>query len=141
MRAVACTGRLIPSARGQTAMNRLSLRLRGSLVRRRVVLQIGGISLLGLSLPRLLEVAAEASGQRGSAEMRATADGCLLVFLNGGPSHLDMWDMKPGAPSGIRGEFRPIASRLPTVSVCEHLPRFAQWIHHGTLIRSAHHQV
>ncbi len=50
-----------------------------------------------------------------------------------------MWDMKPDAPAEIRGEFRPIASSLPTVSVCEHLPRFARVIQHGTLIRSAHH--
>jgi hypothetical protein len=109
-------------------------------IARRRVLQVGGISLLGLSLPRLLRAAERAQGCAARADLRPTADTCILVFLNGGPSHIDMWDMKPGAPAEIRGAFRPIASRLPAVPVCEHLPRFAQVIQHGTLIRAAHHR-
>ncbi|MGL4550268.1 MAG: DUF1501 domain-containing protein [Gemmataceae bacterium] len=100
---------------------------------RRRLLQAGAISALGLSLPRLLR-ADEAARPR-------TADACILLFLNGGPSHLDMWDLKPDAPAEIRGEFKPIASSAPGVHLGEHLPRLAKLMHHGTLIRSAHHGV
>jgi hypothetical protein len=96
------------------------------------MLQVGGIGLLGLSLPRVLH-AASASG--------ATADACILVFLDGGPSHLDLWDMKPDAPAEIRGEFRPIATSLPGVQLSEHLPKLARLVHHTALVRSAHHSV
>src|SRR5438105_14850850 len=78
-------------------------------ISRRQLLQVGGISLFGLSLPRLF--AAEAN--RPAAKPRA--DACILLFLNGGPSHLDMWDMKPGAPAEVRGEFKPIATTVPGV--------------------------
>jgi hypothetical protein len=101
------------------------------------MLQIGGIAALGLSLPRMLRAAALAPA-RG---LTPTADACILIFLNGGPSHLDMWDMKPDAPVEIRGEFKPIASSLPGIPLGEHLPRLARLMHHCTLIRSAHHSV
>ena len=99
---------------------------------RREILQVGGASLLGLSLPRLLQ----------ASEGRATkADSCILIFLNGGPSHLDMWDMKPDAPKEVRGEFKPIATSVPGVQFGEHLPRLAQHMHRCTLVRSVHHSV
>ncbi len=102
---------------------------------RRGVLQIGGITALGLNLPGLLRAQGVSEG------LTPTADACILIFLNGGPSHLDMWDMKPDAPAEIRGEFQPIATPMPGVTVSEHLPRFARVVHRGTLIRSAHHSV
>lgn len=71
----------------------------------------------------------------------ARADHCIVLFLNGGPSHLDMWDLKPEAPSEIRGEFQPISTSLPGVSLSEHLPRLALQMHRATLIRSMHHSV
>jgi hypothetical protein len=73
--------------------------------------------------------------------LTAQADHCIVLFLNGGPSHLDMWDLKPEAPLEIRGEFAPIASTIPGVSLSEHLPRLAQQLHHASLIRSMHHSV
>src|SRR5262245_7809824 len=85
---------------------------------RRELLQVGAIGALGLTLPRLLA----ADTQPRPAGPSASADACILVFLNGGPSHLDMWDMKPAAPAEIRGEFRPIASSVTGVQLCEHLP-------------------
>ncbi len=103
---------------------------------RRELLQVGGIGLLGLNLPQLLR-ADEAQNTRGSA----SADACILIFLDGGPSHLDMWDMKPDAPSEIRGEFQPIASTVPGVPLSEHLPRLARRLHLGSLVRSVHHHV
>src|SRR5689334_16531960 len=97
---------------------------------RRRLLQVGGASLLGLNLPRLF-----------ARETAAHADHCILIFLNGGPSHLDMWDMKPDAPAEIRGEFKPIASSLAGVLVSEHLPRLSRLMHLGTVVRSVHHSV
>ena len=106
-------------------------------VSRRQMLQIGGLGLMGLSLPRLLaaQSAAQATG------IKPRADACVLIFLNGGPSHLDMWDLKPDAPEGIRGEFKPIATTVPGIQVGEHLPRLARQAHRATIVRSMHHSV
>lgn len=90
---------------------------------------------MGLSLFRLLRANAANAGPQ------ATADHLIVIFLNGGPSHLDMWDMKPLAPAETRGEFRPIASSLPGVQFSEHLPRLARHMHRCTLVRSMHHSV
>lgn len=105
---------------------------------RRGVLQVGSLGLagLGLSLPRLL--ANEDSEQR---RIKPLADNCILLFLNGGPSHLDMWDMKPNAPDGIRGEFAPISTALPGYQLSEHMPRLAQQMHLATVVRSMNHSV
>jgi hypothetical protein len=102
------------------------------------MVQIGGIASLGLSLPGILK--ADAS-RKSAGDLKPRADACILIFLNGGPSHLDMWDMKPDAPSAIRGEFKPIATSLPGVQFSEHLPRLATHVHRSTIIRSAHHSV
>ena len=92
---------------------------------------------MGVTLPRLLE----ADELRKAGDVAPRADACVLIFLNGGPSHLDMWDMKPEAPEGIRGEFKPIASSVPGLQVSEHLPRLATAMHHFSLVRSMHHSV
>src|SRR5262245_4070821 len=112
------------------------VRCPGPRLTRRRMLQVGGISLFGLSLPRLLEARAQ-----GTASHAASADSCILIFLNGGPSHLDTWDMKPAAPVEIRGEFRPIATSVPGIQLGEHLPRLARQIRHCTIVRSVHHSV
>lgn len=113
-------------------------------VSRRKMLQIGGLGLAGagLSLPTLLasNALAEKAPAKGGS-LQAKADNCILIFLNGGPSHLDMWDMKPNAPDGIRGEFQPIASSLPGYQVCEHMPRMAKQMHLATVVRSMNHSV
>jgi hypothetical protein len=108
-----------------------------SRIARRELLQVGGLALMSVSLPRLL-AAQERAAQAG---MRPAADACVLIFLNGGPSHLDMWDMKPDAPVGIRGEFQPIATSLSGYQICEHLPRLAKHMHRATVVRSMHHSV
>src|SRR5436305_15087316 len=102
---------------------------------RRNMLQIGRIGALGLTLPPVL-AARERLAAKGSAPK---ADSCILVFLNGGPSHLDMWDMKPGLPKEMRSEFQPIATSVPGLQVCEHLPRLARLMSHCALVRSVHH--
>jgi hypothetical protein len=102
---------------------------------RREVLRIGGLSLLpGVSLPRLLRAESQ-GGAKSPRRIRSV----ILLNLFGGPSHLDMFDLKPEAPVEIRGEFRPIATSVPGLHICEHLPGLAKWMHRGTLIRSVTH--
>ena len=109
----------------------------GPRVSRRTMLRAGTAGVLGLSLPQLLR----ADAARSEAGVRAAADACILVFLNGGPSHLDMWDLKPDAPAEIRGPFKPIPTSVPGVQYGEHLPKLARLAHRTALIRSAHHSV
>ena len=104
-------------------------------ITRRNMLQIGAIGALNLALPQVLA----ANDQSASRKLKSRADSCILVFLNGGPSHLDMWDMKPDLPQEMRSEFGPIATSVPGIQVCEHLPRLSKVISHCTLVRSVHH--
>jgi len=97
----------------------------GSRLSRRELLRVGGLGSLGISLPQLL-ASRVASAESNVSQPTSNADACIVLFLNGGPSHLDMWDMKPSGPIEIRGEFNPIATSLSGVNVCEHLPRLAQ---------------
>ena len=106
-------------------------------ISRREVLQIGAAGFLGLTLPRLLQAESRFHGTPQSP----MADACILIFLNGGPSHLDMWDMKPAAPKEVRGEFKPIPSSVPGIQLSDQLPRMAKLMHHCTLVRSMHHSV
>src|SRR5262245_39496598 len=92
----------------------------GKAVDRRSFLQVGAAGLFGLTLADGLRAEA---GRAGPADKRAT--GVILVFLPGGPSTIDMWDMKPEAPVEIGGEFRPVATSVPGTQVCEHLPGLA----------------
>jgi Protein of unknown function (DUF1501) len=99
---------------------------------RRDWLRLGGLGLLGLSLPRLLR--ADTAARRAPA-----ARSCVLFLLHGGPSQLDTWDLKPDAPAEVRGEFNPIATSVPGVRACEHLPRLARLAHKYTVVRSMAH--
>ena len=86
---------------------------------RRSVLQVGALALGGLTLPGLLRARAFA----GATAPRSKS--VIMVWLRGGASHIDSWDMKPDAPPEIRGEFAPIATNVPGIQVCEHAPRIA----------------
>ena len=98
-------------------------------ISRRCCLRVGGLTLGGFVLPEIL-------GAEAAAGARPIAKGVILVVLPGGPSHLDMYDLKPDAPAEVRGEFRPVGSRVPGVEVCELLPRLARRADRLTLIRS-----
>src|SRR5947209_463257 len=102
-------------------------------VSRRQLLQAGGVGLFGLSLPTLL--AAEAA----QPAIRARAKSVLFIFLYGGPSQLETFDMKPDAASTIRGPFRPIASRTPGLRICEHLPCLAARSDQFCVVRTVNH--
>ena len=104
---------------------------------RRRLLQMGGLGLMGVSLPQLL--AAQDAAQ--ATDHKPLADSAVIIFLNGGPSHLDMWDVKTDAPDGIRGEFQAISSSVPGYFMSEHLPKLAQLAHRSTIVRSMHHGV
>jgi hypothetical protein len=101
----------------------------GSWTRRQFVRGLG-FGLLGLGLPDVLRARAASGMPAGRARS------CILIFLFGGPSHVDTWDMKPDSPAEYRGEFRPIHTTAPGVLLCEHLPRTAAQMHHVALVRS-----
>ncbi len=103
---------------------------------RRETLAAGALTFLGgaFNLPDLL--AAEAAGKTKPAKAKSV----ILLYLLGGAATQDMYDLKPGAPSGIRTEFKPIPTNVPGIEVCEHLPLTAQWMHRTALIRSLNHK-
>ena len=104
-------------------------------LRRRELLQIGYSGLLGFGLPQLF------SGRASASEASASrAKSVVIVFLTGACSHHDTFDMKPGAPAEIRGEFQPIATSTPGLQVCEHLPQLAVRSDKYALIRSLSHK-
>jgi len=100
---------------------------------RRRLLQVGGLGLLGLTMPGLLQAEKAMSGPK------ARAKSVIFLYQFGGPSHIDMFDMKPGAPEGIRGQHKPIASSADGIQVSERLPNVAKVMDKVTLIRSMHH--
>ncbi len=101
---------------------------------RRAALQAGAVGLLGLGVNHVEALRAASAGPRSPA-----ARSVIYVFLSGGLSQLDSFDLKPDAPADVRGEFRPIATNTPGVRVCEHLPRLAQRSHLWALVRSLTH--
>src|SRR4051794_24844518 len=110
-------------------------------VSRRELLRVGGARLLGLSLANLLQLEAMGAGAGAGALDAAkrtgfgTAKNFIFVFLQGGPSHLDIWDPKPDAPDNIRGDFKVIPTKIPGVGVSEVMPNLAKVLDKTTLIR------
>jgi hypothetical protein len=98
-------------------------------VSRRNFLRIGALGLGGLALPQLLRAEAQSGVKRSHKAV-------IMIFLPGGPSHQDMFDLKMDAPSEIRGEFRPINTNVSGIQICEHLPKIAQLMDKSILIRS-----
>lgn len=102
---------------------------------RRELLRVGGLSLFaGTTLPRALR-AAEAAGTQPNGPAKSV----ILFNLLGGPSQMDMFDMKPLAPAEVRGPFTSIGTSLPGLRICEHLPNTARLMHQSCLIRTVTH--
>jgi hypothetical protein len=104
---------------------------------------VGGLAFTGLTWSGLLRSRAAADSaqpSRSSANSFGKAKSCILIFNYGGPSHLDLWDLKPDAPPEIRGEFKPIATKVPGVSISEHLPRLATLADRYAIVRSVTHR-
>ena len=108
-------------------------------VARREFLQVGMSGLLGLGLADVLagRVKGHAAGSPVMGVPRAKS--VLLIFLTGGPSHIDTFDMKPDAPEGIRGPFRPIDTKAPGIRISEHLPKLAAHADKLAIVRSMTH--
>jgi hypothetical protein len=102
-------------------------------VSRRDFLRVGSLGLAGLTLPTLLQARSAAA----SSTRRARS--VIQLFMWGGPSQQETFDLKPNAPDGVRGEFKPIATKIPGIRICEHLPRLAQMIDRYTILRSVTH--
>ncbi len=110
---------------------------------RRSLLRVGSLGALGLTLPGLLR----AESKRAAFEKvggrcpvpKSTIRSCILIFYYGGPSPLDTWDMKPSAPSEVRGVFGAITTSVPGLRVSEHMPRAARVMDHLAILRSMHH--
>ncbi len=102
---------------------------------RRDFLRVGALSAgaVGLSLADF--------GQLSEAgAVNANHTNCIILFLVGGPSHLDTWDLKPEAPESVRGPFKPIKTNVPGIAICEHFPRMAKMADQYAIIRSVHHR-
>jgi hypothetical protein len=110
-------------------------RPQNDLLNRRHLLQAGSLGILGLNLVNLLRAQAAQPVQAAASRLKS----CILIFYYGGPSQLDTWDLKPHAPREVRGEFSSIATRVPGVRICEHLPCCARVMDRLALIRSLHH--
>lgn len=102
---------------------------------RRSLLEVGGLSILGLGLPGLLRT------NESVAASRQQAKSCIFVYQYGGLSQLDSWDMKPNGPEAIRGPYKPIATRVPGFQVGELMPRLASLADQYCVIRSMSHSV
>src|SRR5262249_9069979 len=94
---------------------------------RRELLRIGSIGLLGICLPHFFFLsdpanAAALASKYAGARGWESAKNVVMIFLQGGPSHIDIWDPKPDAPSNIRGEFKPIKTKIPGTWIGEHMP-------------------
>src|SRR5262245_44823229 len=88
-------------------------------ISRRSLLRVGGLAYLGLDLAGLFRAEAAPGDNPPRPGERARLKSCILIFCDGGPSHLDTFDMKPNAPAEVRGAFRPIATSVPGMRVCE----------------------
>src|SRR3981189_1270182 len=94
---------------------------------RRELLRVGGAGLLGLNLPEFLSWKASAAPAKVESTNKAfgAAKSVIMLFLQGGPSHIDIWDPKPDAPSNVRGEFTPIKTKVSGIQVSETMPMLA----------------
>src|SRR5258708_1271570 len=104
---------------------------------RRERLRVGSVGVLGLNLANFfqgqkLQAASRLDGARGFNSAKSV----IMVFLQGGPSHIDIWDPKPDAPSNVRGEFKPIKTVVPGIRLTEVMPLLAKQVDKSTLIRS-----
>jgi len=106
----------------------------GTGARRRDFLQVGALAAVGLSLPQYARAASEGKVRPG-CEKRS----CIMIFNLGGPSNMDLWDMKPDAPAEIRGPFKPIRTKTDAFEVSELLPKHAEIADKFSLVRSCHH--
>ena len=100
---------------------------------RRELLRVGALGAFGLSTADLFRA------RTAAAALPVDDLSCIVLWLDGGPPAMDLWDLKPDAPSETRGEFRPIGTNVPGIQICEHLPKVAKLMDRIALVRSFHH--
>ncbi|MDA7977965.1 MAG: DUF1501 domain-containing protein [Pirellulales bacterium] len=103
---------------------------------RRDLLRVGGSTMFGLSLPGLLQAESRAATDQEKHDSFGKAKSVILLYLQGGPSHLDLWDPKENVPDNVKSQFAPIDTKTPGVKVTDLMPRFAEVTDKVTLIRS-----
>src|SRR5262245_500427 len=104
-------------------------------VLRRDFIKIGALAGLGLNLPGYLRCASAGTLSESSGKS------AIFVYLGGGPTHMDTFDMKPDAPDEFRGEFKPIPTNVPGMEICEHLPKLAQVADKFAILRGVSHSL
>src|SRR5262245_22022490 len=100
-------------------------------ISRREFLRVGGLGAAGLTLADLLRLKAN-----GAVNAKSTHKAVIMIYLTGGPSHIDMYDLKPEAPAEYRGEFKPINTNVPGIDICEHMPLQAKIADKMAIVRS-----
>ena len=108
-------------------------------ISRRSAIRVGGLGLLGLTMPRLLRAQSQPALKAPKIQPRAKS--VIFLYQFGGPSHIDMFDMKPDAPDNVRGPHKPISSNADGIQVSERLPRVAKVMDKVTLVRSMTHNM
>jgi hypothetical protein len=104
-------------------------------ITRRETLKAGALTALGgFGLPQL------AAAEEAGAKIPGKAKNVILLYLLGGAATQDMWDMKPTGPAETRGEFKPVATNVPGIDICEHMPQMTQWMHRTAIVRSVNHK-
>ena len=101
---------------------------------RREVLRVGGLGVSGLTMADLFRLRANGPSKENISQ-KARGKSVIMIWLRGGASHIDSYDMKPSAPSEIRGEFTPISTKVPGIQICEHLPLHAKIMDKLTIVR------
>src|SRR5882762_1597921 len=108
---------------------------------RRDFLSVGSAGILGLTLPGILAAEAKAASKKDDSLAKRKAKSVILVWLAGGPATIDMWDNKPEAPEGIRGEFKSIDTNVAGIQLAETLPKIAKVTDRVSIVRSLYHTI
>jgi len=103
-------------------------------ITRRDLIKVGALGAFGLNLPGFLRLAGA-----GAVRPTAKAKSAIFIFLGGGPSHMDTFDMKPDAPAELRGDFKPIDTNVAGIRICEHLPLLAKCADKYAILRGISH--
>src|SRR6478735_11383349 len=108
---------------------------RSGLLSRRSMLRAGSLGMLGITLPKILQASSAYTGPKPPVRAKSV----IFLFQWGGPSHLETFDMKPGAKDEFRGPHRPMRSSCPDIEVNDRLPKTAAVMDKVSLIKSVHH--
>ncbi|MEO2045827.1 MAG: DUF1501 domain-containing protein [Pirellulales bacterium] len=107
-------------------------------ISRRTAVQAGAVGMLGLGINHLGPLQSTSAADPSTSSY-GKAKACIYIFLSGGLAQYDSFDLKPNAPDTVRGEFKPISTKMPGIRICEHLPQLAERSDLWALVRSLTH--